>query len=139
MRFMILVRADANTEAERFPEESVKQKLFADMAKYHEALRKAGALLDGAGLKPSAAGWRVRHSGGSQSVIDGPFAETHELIAGYTLIEVKSREEALEWSRRYPCPAGEGGTAVIEVRQLYELDDFGPIDAIERLREMGLQ
>ncbi|MEJ0040621.1 MAG: YciI family protein [Gammaproteobacteria bacterium] len=139
MRFMILVRADSNTEAGRFPEESVKQKLFADMARYHEALKKAGALLDGAGLKPSAAGWRVKHSAGRQSVIDGPFAETHELIAGYTLIEVKSREEALEWSRRYPCPAGEGGAAVIEVRPLYELDDFGPIEAIERFREMERQ
>lgn len=139
MRFVILVRADSDTEAGRFPEEAVKQKLIAAMADYHEALRKAGAFLDGAGLKPSAAGWRVQHSGGRQAVIDGPFAETRELIAGYTVIEVKSREEALEWSRRFPCPTGEGGTAVIEVRALYELDDFGPGDAIERMREMGLR
>ena len=136
MRFMILVRADSNTESGLFPEESAKQKPFADMASYHEALKKAGALLDGAGLKPSAAGWRVAHSQGRQVVIDGPFAETHELIAGYTLIQVKSREEALEWSRRFPCPAGEGGTAVIEVRQLYELEDFGTIDALEHVREL---
>jgi hypothetical protein len=139
MRFMILVRADSKTEAGWFPEESAKQKLIADMAEYHEALQKAGALLDGAGLKPSATGWRVQYSGGRQTVMDGPFTETRELIAGYTLIDVKSREEALEWSRRYPCPSGEGGTAVIEVRPLYELDDFGPGEAIERLREMGLQ
>ena len=136
MRFMIFVRADANTEAERFPEERIKQKLFADMAQYHEELQKAGSLLDGAGLKPSAAGWRIQHSAGRQTVVDGPFTEARELVAGYTLIEVKSREEALEWSRRYPCPAGEGGTAVIEVRPLYELDDFGQVDAIERFREL---
>jgi hypothetical protein len=140
MRFMILVRADSDTEAGRSPEESITRKLFADMAKYTEDLKKAGALLDGAGLKPSASGWRVQHSGGRQSVTDGPFTETRELIAGYTLIEVKSREEALEWSRRFPCPAGVGGTAVIEVRQLYELDDLGGrSDAIERFREAGLR
>ncbi len=107
------------------------------MADYHEALKKAGAFLDGAGLKPSAAGWRVQHSGGRQTVLDGPFTETRELIAGYTLVEVKSREEALEWSRRFPCPTGEGGTAVIEVRALYELDDSGPGEGVERMREMG--
>jgi hypothetical protein len=136
---MIMVRADADTEAGRFPEASAKQKLIAAMARYHQELKKAGALLDGAGLKPSAAGWRVQHVAGQQSVIDGPFAEARELIAGYTLIEVKSREEALEWSRRFPCPSGEGGTAVVEVRQLYELDDFGPSESVERLREVGLQ
>lgn len=139
MRFMIFVRADADTEAGRFPDERVMAKLTADMADYHEALKKAGAFLDGAGLKPSASGWRVQHSGGRQTVVDGPFAETRELIAGYTLIEAKSREEALEWSRRFPCPTGEGGTAVIEIRQLYELDDFGPSEGIDRMREMGLR
>jgi hypothetical protein len=139
MRFLIMVRADADTEAGRFPGESAKQKLIADMARYHEELKKAGALLDGAGLKPSAAGWRVQHTAGRQSVVDGPFAEARELIAGYTLIDVKSREEALEWSRRFPCPTGEGGTAVVEVRPLYELDDLGSGEAVERLREVGLQ
>ena len=139
MRFMIMVRADADTESGRFPEESVLQKLVADMAEYHEALKKAGALLDGAGLKPSSAGWRVQYAGGRQTVIDGPFAEARELIAGYTVIEVKSREEALEWSRRFPNPAGEGKAAAIEVRQLYEVDDFGPGEGVERLREVGLK
>jgi hypothetical protein len=139
MRFMIFVRADANTEAGRFPEEHARQKLIAEMAEYTEALKKAGVLLDGAGLKPSATGWRVRHEAGRQSVIDGPFAEARELVAGYTLIDVKSREEALEWSRRFPNPAGEGATAVIEVRPLYELDDLGSGEGIERLREAGLQ
>jgi hypothetical protein len=140
MRFMILVRASADTEAGRFPEGRARQQLFDGMVKYHEALKKAGALLDGSGLKPSASGWRIHYSDGRQSITDGPFAETRELIAGYTLIEVKSREEALEWSRRFPCPSGEGGTAEIEVRQLYELDDLpGPGEAIERFREMGLR
>jgi hypothetical protein len=139
MRFMIMVRADADTEAGRFPEASATQKLVAEMAEYHEALKKAGALLDGGGLKPSSAGWRVQYSGGRQTVTDGPFAEARELIAGYTLIEVKSREEALEWSRRFPNPAGEGKASVVEVRQLYELDDFGPGEGVERLREVGLK
>lgn len=139
MRFMIMVRADADTEAGHFPEASVLQKLIADMAEYHEALKKAGALLDGAGLKPSSAGWRLQYSGGRQAVIDGPFAEARELIAGYTLIEVKSREEALEWSRRFPNPAGEGKAAIVEVRQLYEVDDFGVGEGVERLREVGLK
>ncbi len=139
MRFMIMVRADAETEAGVFPEESAKQKLVDAMAKYHEELKKAGALLDGGGLKPSSAGWRVKYDGGQQSVTDGPFAEARELIAGYTLIDVKSREEALEWSRRYPNPAGEGRRATIEVRPLYELDDFGPGEGVERLRKVGLQ
>ena len=139
MRFMMMVRADADTEAGRFPEEAALQKLAAAMAEYHEALQKAGALLDGGGLKPSSAGWRLHYSGGRQTVMDGPFAEARELIAGYTLIEVKSREEALEWSRRFPNPAGEGKAAIVEVRQLYELDDFGSGEGVERLREVGLK
>jgi hypothetical protein len=139
MRYMIIVKATPQSEAGEFPPEAELQKLMKDMAEFHEELHKAGVLLDGSGLKPSSAGWRIQYSGGKRTVIDGPFAETKELIAGYSLIQVKSREEALEWSRRYPCPSGEGGTAVIEVRPLYELDDFGPGEAIERLREMGLQ
>jgi hypothetical protein len=139
MRFMILVRADADIEGGRFPQPRLMEKLVADMATYHEELKKSGALLDYAGLRPSFAGWRVQHEGGRQSVIEGPFAEARELIAGYTLIEVKSREEALEWSRRFPCPGGEGGTATVEVRQLFELDDLGPAETIERLREQALR
>jgi len=112
--------------------------MFAAMAQYHEELQRAGALLDASGLQPSAKGWRVRYSGGKRSVIDGPFAEAKELIAGYTLIEVKSREEAIEWTRRFPNPVGEDAEAEIEVRQLFELDDFGNSEAVERFREMGL-
>jgi hypothetical protein len=134
MRFMIIVKATSDSEAGVMPEE----KLIAAMATYHEELAKAGVLLDASGLQPSAKGWRVRYSGGKRTVIDGPFADTKELIAGYTLIQVKSREEALEWTRRYPNPVGEGADAEIEVRQLFELEDFGPSDAVERFRDMGI-
>jgi hypothetical protein len=134
MRFMIIVKATRDSEAGVMPEE----KLFAAMATYHEELVKAGVLLDASGLQPSAKGWRIRYSGGKRSVIDGPFAETKELIAGYTLIQVKSREEALEWTRRFPNPVGEGADAEIEVRQLFELEDFGQSEAIERFRDIGI-
>lgn len=113
-----------------------EEKLMAQMADYHEELMAAGVLLDASGLQASSKGWRIKYSGGKHSVIDGPFAETKELIAGYTLIKVNSREEALEWSRRFPNPAGEGVECEIEVRQLFELDDFKQNDALERFREM---
>ncbi|MFZ7127361.1 MAG: YciI family protein [Desulfobacterales bacterium] len=132
MRFMIIVKATRDSEAGIMPEEG----LFAAMADYHEELQKAGVLLDASGLQPSSKGWRIRYSGGKRSIIDGPFPETKELIAGYTFIQVASRQEALEWSQRFPNPAGEGRQAEIEVRQLYELEDFGPIEAIERFRKL---
>jgi hypothetical protein len=131
---MIVVKATKDSETGVMPEE----KLIAEMAAYHEELAKAGALLDGSGLRPSAKGWRIKYSGAKRTVIDGPFAETKELIAGYTLIQAKSREEALEWTKRFPNPAGEGKEADIEVRQLFELEDFGPSDSIERFREIGI-
>ncbi len=134
MRFMIIVKATKDSEAGVMPEE----KLIAEMATYHEELAKAGVLLDASGLQPSAKGWRIRYDGGGRAVIDGPFAESKELIAGYTLIQVKSKEEAMEWTRRFPNPAGDGKNAAIEVRQLYELEDFGPSDAVERFRELGV-
>jgi hypothetical protein len=140
MRFMILVKATPDTEAGLFPPEAEKQRLFADMARFHEELHQAGALLDGSGLKPSSAGWRIEYSGAERTVIDGPFTETKELIAGYTLIQAKSREEALEWSRRFPNPAGEGKPAQIEVRQLYELEDLRPAAATAAtFRRMGFK
>jgi hypothetical protein len=134
MRFMIIVKATKDTEAGARPEE----KLFAEMATYHEELAKAGALLDGSGLQPSAKGWRIKYDGAKRTVIDGPFTETKELVAGYTLIQVKTREEALEWTRRFPNPAGEGKQAEIEVRQLYELEDFGTSKTLDRFREIGI-
>ena len=132
MRFMIIVKATKDSEAGAMPEE----KLFADMAAYHEELQKAGALLDASGLQPSSRGWRIKYSGEKRTVVDGPFIETKELIAGYTLIQVESREEAMEWARRFPNPAGEGKEAEIEVRQLFELADFGSSEAIDRFREL---
>jgi len=103
-----------------------------------EELAKAGVLLDGSGLQPSAKGWRIKYSGDKRTVVDGPFAETKELIAGYTLIQVKSKDEAIAWTRRFPNPAGDGKEGEIEVRQLFELEDFGPSEAVERFREIGV-
>ena len=134
MRFMILVKATRDSEAGVKPPEE----LFAAMADYHEQLVKAGVLLDASGLQPSSKGWRIRYSGGKRTVIDGPFTEAKELVAGYTMIQVKSREEAIEWSRRFPNPTIDGGECEIEVRQLFELDDFGESEAIDRFREMGV-
>ncbi|EIP85952.1 DGPF domain protein [Burkholderia humptydooensis MSMB43] len=129
---MIMVKANATSESGAMPDAS----LIVAMATYHEELAKAGVLLDAAGLQPSSKGWRVRYSGGKRAVIDGPFAETKELIAGYTLIQVRSRDEALEWARRFPAPFGEREDGEIEVRQLFELDDFEPGDAVDRFREL---
>jgi hypothetical protein len=134
MRFLIMVKATKDSEAGVMPEE----KLMGEMANYHEELVKAGALLDASGLKPTSKGWRIKYSGGKRTLTDGPFAETKELLAGYTLIKVKSREEAIEWTKRFPNPAGEGKDAEIEVRQLFELEDFAPGDAVDRFRDMGL-
>ncbi|ODU50643.1 MAG: dehydrogenase [Thiobacillus sp. SCN 63-374] len=137
MRYMIIVKATSETEAETIPVTADPQ-LLTDMANYHEQLMKAGVLLDGSGLQPSAQGWRIRYDGDARTVIDGPFAETRELIAGYTLIQVKSRAEAMEWARRFPNPAGRGKPAEIEVRPLYELDDFGLSPEVERMKQMAL-
>jgi hypothetical protein len=134
MRFMIIVKATKDSEAGVMPEE----KLIADMATYHEQLAKAGMLLDASGLQRSSKGWRIKYDGAKRTVVDGPFAETKELVAGYTLIQARSREEALEWTKRFPNPAVDGKQAEIEVRQLFELEDFGPSEAIERFREMGV-
>ena len=137
MRFMILVKATKDSEAGVMPEE----KLIADMAQYHEELQKAGVLLDGSGLQPSAKGWRIQYDGDKRTIIDGPFTEAKELVAGYTLIQASSREEALEWTKRFPNPAIAGKDGEIEVRQLFELEDFEPAlgmksEAIERFREL---
>jgi len=131
---MIIVKANKDSEAGVMPPE----KLSAEMATFHEELVKAGALLDASGLQASSKGWRIRYAGAKRSVIDGPFAETKELIAGYTLIQVKSREEALAWTRRYPNPTLDGGNCEIEVRQLFEMEDFGPSEAVERFIEIGV-
>ena len=118
MRLMILVRANKDTEAGVLPSEE----LIARMTKYHEELMRAGVLLDASGLQPSSKGFRVKYSRGRGTVIDGPFTEAKELIAGYTLIQVKSKEEGLEWAKRFPSPFGEQADGEIEVRQLTTLN-----------------
>ncbi len=132
MRFMMIVKANKDTEAGVMPDE----KLLAAMMKYSEELAKAGALLDLSGLQPSSKGARIKFSGGKRTVIDGPFAETKELIAGYWLIQVKSKEEAIEWAKRCPNPHGEAAEGEIELRPLFELEDFAPSDAIEHARKL---
>ena len=112
------------------------EELLSAMAEYHEQLAQAGVLLDANGLQPSSKGWRIRYSGAKRTVIDGPFTESKELIAGYTIIQVQSREEALDWAKRFPNPHNADGE--IEIRQLYELEDFEQNDAIERFRELGV-
>lgn len=134
MRFMSIVKATKDSEAGIIPEE----KCFVEMAQFHEELAKAGVLLDASGLQPSSKGWRIKYSGERRTVVDGPFTESKELIAGYTLIRVKSREEALAWTRCFPNPAVDGKECEIEVRQLYELEDFGPMETLERFREIGI-
>ena len=134
MRFMIIVKATSESEAGVMPEET----LIAEMAAFHEELARAGVLRDASGLKASSTGWRIRYSGGKRTVIDGPFTETKELVAGYTIIEVKSRVEALEWTKRFPNPAIGGKDGEIEVRQFFELEDFGSSEAVERFREIGI-
>jgi len=120
MRFMILVKANKDTEAGVLPSEQ----LLTEMGKYNEELVKAGVLLAGEGLQPSSKGARVKLSGAKRTVIDGPFAEVKELIAGFWLIDVKSKEEAIEWVKRIPNPTGE--ESEIEIRQVFEAEDFGP-------------
>ncbi|HEY6126901.1 MAG TPA: YciI family protein [Candidatus Acidoferrum sp.] len=135
MKFMMIVKANKESEAGVMPSES----LLSSMAKYNEELMKAGVLLDLSGLQPSSRGARIKYSNGKRTaVVDGPFAETKELIAGYWIIQVKSREEALEWAKRAPAPH-EKQDCEIELRQFFELEDFAPSEAIDRHRELGKQ
>ena len=139
MRFMVMVKATKASEAGEMPSE----RLLAEMGQYNEQLVKAGVLLAGEGLHPSSRGVRVRFSGEKRTVIDGPFAETKELVAGFWLMQVRSREEVIEWVRR--CPNPFDGESEIEIRQVFEAEDFG--EALtpelraqeERLREQVQQ
>ena len=134
MRFMVMVKADKNTEAGVLPDE----KLLTDMGKYNEELAKAGVLLAGEGLQPSSKGARVKFSGTQRTVKDGPFPETKDLVAGFWIFQVKSKQEAIDWVKRCPNPTGPEGE--IEIRQIFEAEDFGPAltpevrEAEERLR-----
>lgn len=132
MRFVVIRKADPDTEAGVMPSEA----LIDAMQRYNEEMVKAGVLLSGAGLKPSAQGARVSFRNGTPTVVDGPFAEAKELIAGFSVIEVASRAEALEWLRRWPTEDG-GGNVQLELRPLYELEDFGDSPALDRMREVG--
>ena len=132
MRFMMIVRANKETEAGAMPSE----KMIAAMTKYNEDLVNAGVFVEGAGLQPSSKGARIHCSGDKRTVIDGPFLETRELIAGYWVIQVKSREEAIAWARRAPNPYGENGEGDIELRQFFGLEDFEPSAAVEEARKL---
>jgi hypothetical protein len=138
MRFMVIVKATKDSEAGVMPDAT----LLTEMGKYNEELAKAGILLAGEGLHPSSKGVRVRFSGSQRTVIDGPFSETEELVAGFWLWEVKSKEEAIEWVKR--CPNPMPGESEIELRQVFEADDFGAAltpelrAQEERLRKMSV-
>lgn len=119
MRFMVMVKSNAATEAGELP----STELLTAMGKFNEELVKAGVMLAGEGLQPSSKGARIKFSGGKRSVVDGPFAESKELIAGFWIIQVKSKAEAIEWMKRCPNPTGEDGE--LEIRQVFEADDFG--------------
>ena len=128
MRFMILVKGTPISEAGVLSNDDT---VMQEIGTFYDELAKAGVLLDANALQPSSQGWRVQYSkSGERSVVDGPFAETKELLAGYTLIQVRSREEAMEWARRFPAPLGKGFECEIEVRPLYEPEDFEPSSAL---------
>ena len=134
MRFMVIVKATPESEAGDLPD----PQLLADMGKFNEELVKAGVMLAGEGLHPSSKGARVRFSGKDRTVIDGPFAETKELVAGFWLWQVRSREEAIEWVKR--CPNPMHSESEIEIRQVFETEEFGPIMTDEvREREERLR
>jgi len=138
MRFMVLIKANADSEAGVMPDEA----LMTAMGNFNEELVKAGVMLAGEGLHPSSKGARVRFSGPDRTVIDGPFAETKELIAGFWIWRTNSLEEAIEWVKKCPCPM-EGGESEIEIRQIFEIEDFGDAATPElraqeqRLREQA--
>jgi len=133
MRFMVIVKASKDSEAGKMPSEE----LLGAMAKFNEEMVKAGIMLDGAGLKPSSQGARIRFSGKQRTVIDGPFAETKELIAGYWIIQVKNKAEAIEWMKR--CPNPHPDDCEIEIRQFFEMEDFGESPAVEHHKAVGEQ
>jgi hypothetical protein len=135
MKFMILVKATKDSEAGKMPPDS----LISEMVGFHEEMAKAGILVDGSGLRPSRDAWRIRYAkDGKRSFVDGPFTETKELVAGYTIIDVKSREEAIAWTKRFPNPAIDGGEGEIEVRPYFALDDFGDTPAVGRAKKLNL-
>jgi len=137
MRFMMIIKGNKQSESGALPDE----KLIADMGKYNEEMAKAGVLLDLTGLHPTSKGALVKLSKDKVRVIDGPFSEAKEVIAGYWMIQVKSKEEAIEWAKRIPAPSdvAEGEEGEIEIRQVFELDEFSPSEAVDRARDLEKQ
>jgi hypothetical protein len=137
MRFMMMIKADKNTEAGVLP----SKELIAAMGRFNEEMVKAGVMLAGEGLQPSSKGARIKFSGGKRTVVDGPFSETNQLIAGFWLIETKSKKEAIEWAKRCPDPLGEGMEAEVEIRQVFEASDFPPeiFSSEDTAREQALR
>ena len=134
MRFMIMIRANAVSESDALPD----NRLVEAMTVYHEELARAGVLLDANGVQPSSQGFRLRWHGGQRSLMEGPFARAEELVAGYTVIQVKSRAEGVEWAKRFPAPFGADRDGEIEIRPLYELDELGPARSLDRFRKMAI-
>ena len=134
MRFMMIIKGNKQSESGALPDE----KLIADMGKYNEEMAKAGVLLDLTGLHPTSKGALVKLSKDKVRVIDGPFSEAKEVIAGYWMIQVKSKEEAIEWAKRIPAPSdvAEGEEGEIEIRHVFELDEFSPSEAVDRARDL---
>ena len=131
MRFMVIVKATKDSEAGKMPSEE----MLAAMGKFNEEMVKAGIMLHADGLQTSAKGARIKFDGDKRTVVDGPFAETKELVAGFWIIQVKNLDEAIEWMKRCPNPYNEDGE--IEIRQLFELEEFGPSEAVDRARELA--
>jgi hypothetical protein len=131
MRFMVIVKASKDSEAGKMPSEE----LLGAMAKFNEEMVKAGIMVDGAGLQSSAKGARIKFAADTRTVVHGPFPETNQLIAGYWIINVKSLDEAIDWMRRCPNPHVEDGD--IEIRQFFELEDFGDSPAVEHHKALG--
>jgi|SRR5215471_15746382 len=134
MRFMMIIKGNKQSESGALPDE----KLMAAMGKYNEEMAKAGVLLDLTGLHPTSKGALVKFTKGKVTVTDGPFSEAKEVIAGYWMIQVKSKEEAIEWAKRIPAPpdVAEGEEGEIEIRQVFELEEFGPSEAVDRARDL---
>ncbi len=133
MRFMMIVKSSQRSEAGQMPGEE----LLSAMGKYNEELVKAGVLIDLAGLHPSSKGALIKFSKGKRTLIDGPFAETREITGGFWMIDVKSKAEAIEWAMRAPAPHGEDQDGEIEIRQVFEMDDFPPSPAVDQARELS--
>ena len=133
MKFMMIVKANKDSEAGIMP----SQELIGAMTKYNEELMKAGVLVDLAGLQPSSKGFRVKFSQGKRTIVDGPFAETKELAAGFWIIDVKSKDEAISWANRIPSPLGDIQEGVVEVRPFFEIEDFEPGEGVDRAKKLG--